>query len=249
MVVKKYLEKISFWYNKIIRSLYYNFRYRLYPWKEIEGVLFPVKLNYGYSVIRFIDNGTYEGGEIEIIKDTIAPEDIVLELGTGLGFISAFCSKKIGSDRVYTFEANPKLENSIKKLYQKNQVNPNLEFAVLGKSNEEKIFYVDQNNLLASSLKGNAGNNIVRTIIRQKDINEVIKEIGPTYLIMDIEGGEYDLFMGIEFDTVKKIQFELHPLLLIETQVEEIFEVLKKNGFIKNDLLGNENNFFFEKIS
>jgi FkbM family methyltransferase len=247
-LVKKYLYKFSFWYNKIVKLIYYNVRYRLYPWKDIEGILFPVNINYGYSVIRFIDNGTYEGGEIAIIKETVGPEDIVLELGTGLGFISAFCSKRIGSDRVYTFEANPQLEENIKKLYRRNHVNPNLEFAVLGNNNGEKIFYVDKNNLLASSLKEIAGKNIRPRVIQQKNINVVMKNINPTFLIMDIEGGEYDIFMTIEFGTINRIQFELHPLLLNETQMDEIFEVLSKNKFVENSLLGNGNNFFFEKI-
>src|ERR1700722_20260570 len=120
------LANINFWMLKLSRMASYNIKYRINKWADIEGVLLPVYLKYGYNVIRFIDNGEYESGEINIIKKTLTKDDKVLELCTGLGFISAYCSKKIGGENVYTFEAIPYLETSIKELYKKNNVSPHL---------------------------------------------------------------------------------------------------------------------------
>ena len=102
--------KIKFHFLKTIRMLWYSIRYRAYKWKNIEGIAIPVYLNYGYSVLRFIDNGKYENSEISIIKNTLDKEDVVLELGTGIGFISAFCAKQVGGDQIFTFEGSPSLK-------------------------------------------------------------------------------------------------------------------------------------------
>ena len=52
----------------------------------------------------------YENSELEIVRSQLTSADTVMELGTGLGLISTFCTKRIPSDRVFTFEANPALE-------------------------------------------------------------------------------------------------------------------------------------------
>lgn len=238
-------EKINFWFLRLFRSGYYNVRYRLNKWKKIHGVLFPVRLSYGYSVLRFIDNGQYESGEIDIISNTLASGDKVLEMGTGLGFISAFCAKKIGSPNVYTFEANPSLERNIKQLYSKNHVDPHLEFAILGKEEGKTVFYTNRNSLLASSLTNTPGADMQLVEIPVKRLNEVIKRIKPTYLIMDIEGGEYEIFEAIDFQTITKIQFELHPEVLGPDKVSRIFKKLGDCSFIRDKSFASRDNYYF----
>jgi len=240
-------EKINFWLLRIFRSFYYNIRYRLNKWKTIHGVLFPVRLRYGYSVLRFIDNGQYESGEIDIISNTLASGDKVLEMGTGLGFISAYCAKKVGPQNVYTFEANPLLERNIKELYAKNGVDPHLEFAILGKEEGTAVFYTNQNSLLASSLTNTPGVDMRPIEIPVKRLNEVIKTIKPTYLVMDIEGGEYEIFETIEFQTITKIQFELHPDVLGPDKVSRIFKKLGECNFVRDESFTSRDNYYFYK--
>lgn len=227
------------------RSVYFNIRYRLNKWADVEGVWFPVNLEYGYDVLRFIHNGEYESGEINIIKHTLAKEDTVLELGTGLGFISAYCSKRIGSDRVYTFEANQRLERNIRELYERNEVSPHLEFAILGRNEGVRTFYRNKESLLASGLQGDGIRNNQAMEVREKNLNTMIARIRPTYLIMDIEGGEYAIFEDIDFQTITKVQFELHPGILDSSQVDAIFGKLTANGFVKDGSFNDENNNFY----
>ena len=227
---------------------WFNIKYRLHPWKEIEGINVPVYLNFGYPVLRFIDNGEYENSEIAIIKRTLESSDKVLELGTGLGFVSAFCSKQIGSERVYTFEGNSSLKPIINKLYNRNQVNPNLSFALLGEGNGSKIFYENKGSFLASSLKSTSNEGKQYKEVTELNLNEVIDQIKPNYLIMDIEGAEYDIFKIIDFQSINKIQFELHPSLLSVEQIDYIFEKLEKNGFSQNENFEYRDNFFFKRI-
>lgn len=238
---------LNFWTLKLSRTVWYNIRYRLNKWIEIKGVQFPVYPEYGYGVLRFIDSGQYESGEIEIISKTLEPGDRALELGTGLGFISTYCSKKIGSENVHTFEANVLLEKRIRELYERNGVDPHLNFAILGKENGKTTFYRDTQSLLASSLKSNPGADLQPVEVAVKKLNEVIAEIRPTYLIMDIEGGEQGIFEEIDFQTIRKIQFELHPGVLGPGNVAAIFRKLEANHFRQDESFQTPNNYYFYK--
>lgn len=239
------IEKIKFHLLKWLRLIWYGVRYRLYKWKKIQGIYIPVYMYYGYSVLRFIDNGEYENSEISIIKKTVSKEDRVLELGTGIGFVSAYCAKQIGSDKVFTYEGNPSLEPLIKQLYQKNGVNPNSVIALLGSDNGTKTFYKNNNSFLASSSDQPPASNHFAFEVDEKKLNEVINDVKPTYLIMDIEGGEYDIFKIIDFQSINKIQFELHPSVLEAGRIDFIFNKLKSENFIKSDLFDFADNFYF----
>ena len=85
-------------------------------------------------------------------------------------------------------------------------------------------------------------------LIKTQNLNNIISSVKPNYLIMDIEGGEYEIFKIIDFQTIVKIQFELHPQLIDETKCVEIFDVLKANNFKKNISLSKNNNFYFSKL-
>jgi len=64
---------------------------------------------------------------------------------------------------------------------------------------------------------------------------------------MDIEGNEFEVFSIIEFQSIVKIQFELHTLLLKRDEIDFIFQRLADNHFVKDDLVSTEKNYYFEK--
>lgn len=238
-------EKIQFHFLRLTRMLWFYIKYKIKPWKKINDIYIPVRPSMGYSVLRFIDNGQYESGEITIVKNTLTSEDRVLELGTGLGFISAYCSKRIGDNKVFTFEANPGMAALIKQLYLRNNVLPAVTYAILGRERGLNKFYVSDNGFFSSSqipLK-----NAKEIKVEVLPLNEVIQTIKPTYFIMDIEGGEYEIFSFIDFQTIRKIQFELHPDLLDNEKVKEIFSILVKNDFKRDDRFESLNNYYFSR--
>ena len=239
--------KIKFHSLKMLRLLWYGARYSVNKWKTIDGIHVPVYLNYGYSVLRFIDNGEYEICEISIIKKTLSRQDTVLELGTGIGFVSAYCAKQIGSSRVFTYEGNPSLAPLIKELYNKNKVSPQAHTALLGTANGTKIFYKNKSSFLASSAGAIGGKGHTTFTVEEKNLNEEILRLQPTYLVMDIEGGEYDIFKIIDFQSITKIQFELHPAVLNQQQVDFIFEKLKQEKFVRSTAFNFSHNFYFIK--
>jgi FkbM family methyltransferase len=222
----------------IVNNLFCNY------WYNVQGIFLPLKRDIGFNTLRWIINGKYEQAEIEIIKKRIEPEDKILEIGSGLGFVTAFCSKKVGSDRVFSFEANPFNFEIALLVFEKNNVKPKIQNSILSDKNGAIDFYVDRKSRLASSIL-HPTNEIKK--IPQLNLNEIIKTLKPNFLIMDIEGAEYDIFRIINFQTINKIQVELHPAILGEKKINEIFVILKKNGFVTDISSPDGRNYFFKK--
>ena len=223
----------------------YGIYYRIKKWKNLRGIYIPVYLKYGYSVLRFIDNGTYECQEMDIVESRLKSSDKVLELGTGIGFISTYCAKKIGNENIHTYEANPFLEDTIREVFKKNKVSPKFEIALVGDKDSNNEFMAQSEFLFSS--KKHISQRGKKTSVPLLNLNTIIQKYLPTYLIMDIEGNEFEVFSIIEFQSIVKIQFELHTLLLKRDEIDFIFQRLADNHFVKDDLVSTEKNYYFEK--
>ncbi len=64
-----------------------------------------------------------------------------------------------------------------------------------------------------------------------KALNAEIQQVNPTFLIMDIEGGEYEVFKHIDFHNIRKMALELHIDILGEARIAEIRMIIQKAGF------------------
>jgi FkbM family methyltransferase len=163
--------------------------------------------------------------------------DVVLEVGAGIGFLSSYCARVIGSDRVFTFEANPLLESLIKDVYAANEVNPTLKIGVLGREAGSAKFYITRDFWASSLLPPAEPCEEVSVLVY--DLNEEVRRINPTFLLMDIEGGEYDLIKAIDFHTIRKISVEIHTDVLGQGRVDEIKAITRDAGFVVNPQLSS----------
>lgn len=221
---------ISFRIHILIVWVYIFYKYVIgNPWKYIGGIALPLHRKIGFNTLRWIINGRYEEAEFSVVSKHIDDKDIVLEIGTGMGFLSAYCAKIIGSDKVFTFEANPENILVAKKVFKKNQVNPFLENAILGSTQGTQKFPVNNKSRLASTLLKQSNSYADIPVL---NLNELISKIKPTFLLMDIEGAEYDIINIINFQSIRKIQVELHPELLGKHKTDDIFLRLKEQNFI-----------------
>jgi FkbM family methyltransferase len=213
-------------------------------WKKVQGVWLPIKKEIGFDTLRWIVNGEYEIGEINILKAKLAEGDTVLEVGTGLGFISTYCALKLGNDAIVTYEANPVNVALAQQVFKQNKVAPQSHHQILGEKAGWTSFAVNEQQKLASSLMKSGENTIQVEVVA---LNEVIQHLKPTYLVMDIEGGEYEMLHLIQFGTIQKVQFELHPAILGEEKCQQIFALLAKHHFIQDQTVSVHPNYFFKR--
>lgn len=217
-------------------KLYFKSKY--YNWQKpssvtIKGVHLSIPKNPTEDLKQALYCGYYESNELRIISSHLKPEDRVMELGTGLGFLSAFCARKIGNDRVFTYEANPGLKPIIQENYALNKVCPQLKICMLGSEPGEKTFYVSDALWDSSTIEFTE--NLKPIQVPVKSFNQEIERLNPSFLIVDIEGAEYELCQSTDFHNVKKLSMELHESLIGAEKAEFVKSKLRENGFRENN--------------
>lgn len=182
----------------------------------------------------FFYNGSYEAAEIEILKRFLDTDDTVMEIGAGIGFLSAYCAKVVGSKRVFAYEANPFMIDKINQIYEMNNVCPEINNVFLSNKIGTESFYLERNFWSSSSIKRSKDSQKVE--VDSVDINQEIDEKKPSLLIIDVEGGERDLLTIINFKTnsIRKILIELHPHVIGAQTVSNLIHHLISESFIIN---------------
>ncbi len=195
---------------------------------EHRGVIIPIVPGvFSDQIAQAVRQGTYEASEVGELDALIQPDEVVLEIGAGCGFLSTYCAKHPHTKAVHAVEANPKLIELIKLTHEVNEVEVHLYHEILGKEAGETDFYVHED-FWASGTHSFLGKPIkVKTTPFQQRLNE----IRPTLLIVDIEGGEETLFEGVDLTGVQKILLEVHQPTIGRRGVQRLFDCLSAQGF------------------
>lgn len=197
---------------------------------EVSGVRLRLAGHLSKSITERILSGNYEQDEMRGLTTMLSPRDVVMEVGAGIGFLSTYCAKIVGSENTYAFEANPELEPAIRDTYELNGVSPHLEMCILAHKEGVRTFYLEES-FLASSLTSRSQR--TRAVkVPAKPLNSEIARIQPSILIMDIEGGEFELFPDIDLETVRKIVMELHPRNAEREKTKSLIADLYARGFV-----------------
>jgi FkbM family methyltransferase len=187
-------------------------------------------------------SGMYEAIEARLVPKALKPQDRVLELGTGAGFITMLCADIVGEKNLLTFEANPVMvdlsqRNFRHNGYQKLTTNHAILTSDPQLLKKGKAPFHPQDYFLAGSSygKGDANQQWVET----QDSNKVLKAFRPTVLVMDIEGEEVRFLPGIRsFGDIRTIILEVHPDVVGKAKLEKMCLYLRKHGFTK-DVVGS----------
>jgi FkbM family methyltransferase len=196
---------------------------------EIAGIKLAIDDDLDERVRVAMESGNYEAQELRALAAILRPSDIVLELGTGIGFLSAYCATRIGSDRVFSFEANPDLKGRIHATYELNGVCPRSEICLLTDREGEQDFYTHHAFWSSSTIADHGAKRVVR--VKTRPLNDEIRRINPTILIMDIEGGEYDLVQFMDLHNVSRVVAEIHERKLGREKADWIVGRFHEAGF------------------
>jgi FkbM family methyltransferase len=219
-------------------------RFKKPDWADNHGIMLPVRhAMVSPGIAREIYFGDYEAKEIEIISKRLATDDVVFEVGAGLGYLSAYCAKRTGSEKVFTYEANPELIPLIRETHARNGVAPTVTNALLARGDGEREFRLEDD-FWASSAHRGSGRAIT---VKQLDLDSELARIRPSFMIVDIEGGEAEFFAGADLSTVRKICVETHPDVLGDRVLSEMFAGLVAKGFALDFSLIRKNVFFFHR--
>ncbi len=184
---------------------------------------------------RLLRSGNYELKEFQAVMKTVTPEDTVIEIGAGIGFMSTVISKRKHAKKVVAVEANPALIPHIKAVHQANEVD-NVEVinAVLGPRKAPAVNFYVRGQFSASSLEDNVGDAHGGIVAVEKvevmNINTLFKRVKPTVLVCDIEGAEADLLPVTDLSGLRAAVVELHPQWIGQSGVQAVFDAMHKAG-------------------
>lgn len=161
---------------------------------------------------KLMENCSYECEEIDMALAHVQPDDILLELGGGIGAVSAVIMKNKPVAQYVCVEANPDFTVLIKKNHRINGITgvEILSGALTNDSGKTECdFYVTED-FWASSLTRPEEISDVKKVPAHY-FNDILKKYRPTFIICDIEGGEFELFEhGADFSSVQKVILEVH---------------------------------------
>ena len=168
-----------------------------------------------------------------ILARIIKPGDRIMELGGGIGFISALSARNPNTEAVKVFEANPQLIGYIRRLHEINGItNATAENAILlndpGRRTAE--FYLRQD-FWASSLSPKPFGYSSVISVPVKSFNAELEAFAPTLIICDIEGGELDLFLNANLSGVSRVYLEIHQGVIGRMGVKRLFDAFSARNF------------------
>lgn len=177
------------------------------------------------AVRKGLYDGWYEWREREVLQRTLRPEDIVLEIGCGMGYITTIAAGM--AREVRSFDANPELVPVALATVERNGRSATIRNGVLDRAARAETvpFYVETA-FPGSSLRPTDG-------ARRIDVPvlDFARECaGCTYLICDIEGQEVELLAG-ELPGIRAICVETHPEATTQQQISAMLDALSAQGF------------------
>lgn len=199
---------------------------------ESRGLKFPKNTDFIKGRIRGdLRSGQYERRESEMALRIIHADDVIIELGAGIGYMSTMIAKKRQVKSIHAFEANPALIPYIQSVYAANDItNATVENAILGTRKGSTDFFV-RRNYIGSSMQEVEGSNVISVEkVAVLNANAVFKKIKPTVLICDIEGAEADLFSTLNLSGLRAAIVELHPQWIGKSGVQTVFDAMHKGG-------------------
>lgn len=190
------------------------------------------------DVLLSVLQGGYEDIENRVMLENLDPEDRILELGAGLGF-NSIAAAKINGAKVLAYESNPYLIALIKRNQQINHISFEVRKKILvsQRSLTPVISFNISENENMSSVKNyqREGHKIKEVVeVETEYIGDVVASFLPTFLIVDIEGGEEDLFSHTDFllnTSIHKILVEVDPEIIGEDACTAVVKNILDVGF------------------
>ena len=183
------------------------------------------------KIERPMRNNRYEGGECAALRRILRPGDRVLELGAGVGLLSAVSGGVAGVESVTAIEANPDLIPIIRETHRLNGVTKvDLRNGVIAADDGPEIDFYLRADFWASSMEPSSRAYARAVKLPRFGLKQLMLDLRPTVIVCDIEGGEMGLFDGADLSSVRAMVVEFHPKVYGDDGVTRILAILAAKG-------------------
>ena len=206
------------------------------------------------KVARQLSREFYETPEVTALPLFCTQADRVLELGSGIGFISTYLAKTVNVSHVTCVEANPVLCDFIARVHKLNEVpDAQVQNAVLMSDvaempeSGEMPFYTTSP-FWSSSLTRPAKGFYCPIVVPTIRLSDMIAKVDPNVIVCDIEGGELDLFEQADLGRVRNVFMELHTRVYGGPGVVKVFENMHRLGFFYHQRISARGTVLFRRF-
>jgi FkbM family methyltransferase len=188
------------------------------------------------AILKPLKSGRYEKGERVFLAELLRPDDRVLDLGGGLGLVSATAARLVPEGQVLTVEAQPNLLPLIRETWALNGVtNARLRHGLIApEGGAGGTFYI-RRDFWASSFEPDSRPYVAKAEVPQISLADLIAEFRPTVICCDIEGAEEGLFDRADLSGVRAVILETHPKVYGEAARDGILSALASGGLAARD--------------
>lgn len=180
---------------------------------RIDGIRLPLAPNVISANMEWtLAKGRYEWGEARMGARMVRPGDTVLELGSGLGFVSSYLRRTTTAGKIVCVEANPDLVPYIEAVHAINGIGNALVMNGVAQipPHAAHVPFYCRGDFWASSLDAETGAYERAFDVPCLELGELLEAHRPDVLIMDIEGGELPLLEIERLPHVRAIVLEVH---------------------------------------
>lgn len=198
---------------------------------ETGGVTIPFDAAIITPAIKHaIESGYFEAEEAQQLPHIVEPDDRVLDIGAGIGFISTLIARR--AKYVISVEANPDLIPYMAGLHRLNGVE-NVERlnVVLGESDTGLARFYQRKDFWMGSLSKGPNPYISMIKVPKMALGPLLKREHISLIVCDIEGAESVLFKSVDLGEVSRIYLELHDHITGLKGVSAVFETMAAHGF------------------
>lgn len=177
----------------------------------------------------------------EYMKSFIDDNDIIIDVGSNIGYYALLESGLAQNGKIYALEPIPSNFSTLKNNVYINSCNNiyTFPFAIGDHNSSKKMYIYDKCNWCSfnkstESEKLIIGEVDVATLTLDRFI-DLYMECNPTIIRMDVEGYEYEILTSsqIIYSDVSplKLSIELHPHLISKEKMNRVLNILKQNNF------------------
>lgn len=205
----------------------------------------------GTAIETKLASGDYEGHEAHAALQRIKPGMRVLEVGAGLGYVSSICAKLAGPAAVVSVEANPRMVEAAKATLKRNGFEEVLleHGAVVGNGHHDAMVNFRAGTLFwggATLPNGVEKEDMVS--VPALRIRPLLMEFRPRFVMLDVEGGEADLFKKPWPPFVKFVVLELHPSKYDTSVIKEIVDCMSETGLTYDPVTSRGRTLGFRRV-
>ena len=163
------------------------------------------------KILRALLRRHYEKHELRLISRLLEPADRMIELGSAIGVVALAASRIVPPERISCFDANPDMVAEATTNFALNGKPITVENAVLvaNEGGPPGASFYKTPYFLSSSLSAET-TGATPIEVPTRSLPGAIMERNANVLIVDIEGGEFDLLGAADLDAIDKLVLEIH---------------------------------------